>query len=246
MIDSTPINLSFIIPAWNEQALIGDTIRSINNAATDCGVTHEIIVASDGSTDDTVTTARDFGATVVEVEYRQISRTRNAGAAVATGARFVFVDADTTITPEAVRQTLEAFEQGAVAGGALIRFDGAIPVWAKCILFGVLIPLYTLAHLVAGCYLFTTREAFEAVGGFDETMFGGEEVDLAWKLKKQGKFRVIRERVTTSGRKLRDHSFTEVMSPLWRGAWKGRKFARSREGFGLWYEEERGDEPPQG
>lgn len=230
-------SLSFIIPAWNEQALLADTIRSIHDAATACGVPYEIIVASDGSTDDTAAISRDLGAKVVEVEFRQISRTRNAGAAIATGARFVFVDADTTITGESVRQTLVAFDSGCVAGGALIRFDGVIPFWARCILFGVLIPLYTVARLVAGCYLFTTREAFEAVGGFDETLFGGEEVDLAWKLKKQGRFRVIGERVTTSGRKLRDHSFTEVMSPLWKGAWKGRKFARSREGFRLWYGE---------
>jgi glycosyltransferase involved in cell wall biosynthesis len=234
-------SLSFIIPAWNEQALIGDTIRSIHDAAKANGVGYEIIVASDGSTDDTVKIATELGARTVEVEFRQISRTRNAGADIATGARFVFVDADTTISAEAVRQTLAAFDSGCVAGGALIRFDGAIPFWAKCILFGVLIPLYTAAKLVAGCYLFTTREAFEAVGGFDETLFGGEEVDLAWKLKKQGRFRVIRQRVTTSGRKLRDHSFREVMQPLWKGAWKGRKFARSREGFELWYgEKQRG------
>jgi len=233
-----PPNLSFIIPAWNEQRLIGATIQSIHDAAKANGIDYEIIVASDGSTDDTVKIAQKLGARTVEVEFRQISRTRNAGAAIASGARFVFVDADTTITAEAVRQTLEAFDNGRVAGGALIRFDGAIPLWASCILFGLLIPLYTVAKLVAGCYLFTTREAFEAAGGYDESMFGGEEVDLAWKLKKRGRFRVIRERVTTSGRKLRDHSFRKVMSPLWKGAWKGRKFARSREGFGLWYGED--------
>jgi len=234
-----PPELSFIIPAWNEEALIGDCIRSIHASAAANGVDHEIIVASDGSTDRTAEIARGLGAMVFEVEFRQISRTRNAGAGVATGARFVFVDADTTISSEAVRQTVTAFEEGCVAGGALIRFDGTIPLWARCVLFGVLIPLYTVARLVAGCYLFTTREAFEEVGGFDEALFGGEEVDLAWKLQKRGNFRVIRERVTTSGRKLRDHSFREVMAPLLKGAWKGRRFARSREGFGLWYKDER-------
>jgi glycosyltransferase involved in cell wall biosynthesis len=241
MTDTRPINLSFIIPAWNEQALIGATINSIHDAATECGIAFEIIVASDGSTDDTAKIARDLGATVVEVEFRQISRTRNAGAAIATGARFVFVDADTTISAETVRQTIAAFEAGCIGGGAMPRFEGHVPFWGKCLLYGLLVPLFTLARLVAGCYIFASREAFESTGGFDDNMFAGEEVDLAWKLKKQGRFKLIRERVTTSGRKLRDYSFIQVMRPLWKGAWKGRKYARSREGFELWYGNPRND-----
>lgn len=235
---------SFVIPAWNEQELIATTIRSIREAANACEIDYEIIVADDGSSDATASIARELGAIVISIDARQISRARNAGAGAAKKSRLIFVDADTTISPAAVRQTIEAFEAGCVAGGALIRFDGRVPLWAKGLLSCLLLPTYRILRLVAGCYLFTTREAFEACGGFNESLFGGEEVDLAWKLKKQGKFRVIRERVTTSGRKLRCYSFGEIMGPLVRGALQGRRFARSRAGFDLWYKPRREDRGP--
>ena len=47
---------------------------------------------------------------------------------------------------------------------------------------------------------------FEAVGGFDEQYFAGEEVYLTLALKKLGRFKILREPIVTSARKLRMHS----------------------------------------
>ena len=71
-------------------------------------------------------------------------------------------------------------------------------------------PLYRLAGLASGSFLFCTRSAFEVVGGFDERRYASEEVWLSLALRKQGRFVILREHVITSGRKLRGYSLRET------------------------------------
>ena len=103
--------------------------------------------------------------------------------------------------------------------------------------------LYAKSRLTTGAFLFATRTAFEAVGGFDESRFGGEEVLIARKLDRYSKqhgqrFTIVRERVVTSGRKLRTHSGLELLSALCRATLSG---ARRRESMQLWYGQRRPD-----
>jgi hypothetical protein len=80
-----------------------------------------------------------------------------------------------------------------------------------------------------------------AVGGFDEGLFGAEEAAISRALRQQGCFVVLRESVTTSGRKLRAYSAREVLLLLARLAISGPKSVRRREGLDLWYGERRPD-----
>ncbi|MCH8211173.1 MAG: glycosyltransferase, partial [Planctomycetes bacterium] len=72
--------LSFIIPAYNEEALIEATVKQLQVAATAIGRDYEIIVVNDASTDQTAQVAEAAGARVVNVKNRQIAAPRNAGA----------------------------------------------------------------------------------------------------------------------------------------------------------------------
>jgi glycosyltransferase involved in cell wall biosynthesis len=85
--------LSFIIPAYNEELLLGGTLRAIRVAAGAIGEPFEVVVADDASTDRTADVARELGAHVVAVHHRQIGATRNAGARATRGEFLVFVDA---------------------------------------------------------------------------------------------------------------------------------------------------------
>jgi glycosyltransferase involved in cell wall biosynthesis len=100
--------LSFIIPAHNEEALIGRTLSALHEAARALGESYEIIVAIDTSTDRTAEIALEHGARLVAVDRRQIAATRNAGARAATGDLFIFVDADTMVTERALRAAVRA------------------------------------------------------------------------------------------------------------------------------------------
>ena len=70
----------------------------------------------------------------------------------------------------------------------------------------VCLPIYRIFRLASGCFLFCTREAFDAVCGFDERLFAAEEGAMSRALARHGRFVVLREFVVTSGRKLRAYS----------------------------------------
>jgi glycosyltransferase involved in cell wall biosynthesis len=231
--------LSFIIPAYNEEALIGQVISALHAGMEAVGRPYEIIVANDASEDRTREVALAHGARVIDVNKRQISATRNAGAAAARGELLIFVDGD-TIVPEAVLlATVHEVDRGAIGGGAAVLFDGAVPLYAV-IGMNLLIPLFRWTRTAAGCFMFATREAFEAIGGFDERLFASEEVAFSKAMRKQGRFVVIRQRVTTSGRKVRQYKLRQLLGVLFKQSLKGpRKAWKSREGLDLWYDGKR-------
>jgi glycosyltransferase involved in cell wall biosynthesis len=232
--------ISFIIPAYNEEQFLGRTLKALFDAAQAVGQPFEVIVVDDASTDGTAAIAREYGTRVVPVQHRQIAATRNAGAKEAGGEMFIFIDADTVVTEAAVRAAVQAMHQGVSGGGCAFRFDGRIPLYGRMVA-AIAVLLYRVLGLASGCFLYCTREAFSAAGGFNEGLFAAEEAAMSRALHRQGRFVVLRESVTTSGRKLRTHSMREVLGLLARMALAGPKSLRQREGLGLWYGERRED-----
>src|SRR5438477_3379870 len=232
--------MSCIVPAYNEGRLLGATLDALHAAGHAVGESCELLVVDDASTDGTALVARRRGARLVSVAHRQIAATRNSGAREANGTFFIFVDADTIVSESVVRSAVEAMRGGAVGGGAAVEFDGAVPLYAR-LLLPVLVRMFRAADLAAGCFMFCTRSAFLAVDGFDETFFGAEELVMSRALKRHGKFVVLRQAVTTSGRKLRTHSVREMLMVMGRVAVRGPKAVKQRQGMELWYAERRDD-----
>jgi len=232
--------VSFIIPAYNEEALLPRCVRSIQTAAAKNELAYEVLVADDASDDRTTEIAKALGCKVVTKHNRQIAATRNTGVAASKGDLLIFVDADSQVDGTLVGQTLRAIDAGAIGGGAHCKFDGQLPRWAR-VVGGVFLPLYALAGLTPGAYIFAVRQAFEAAGGFNERVFGGEEVLLARALKRQGRFTIVRAAVITSGRKLRAYTGREILSIMLRLARGGPKGIRTRDGMDMWYGPRRQD-----
>ena len=237
--------LSFIVPAHNEQPLIGRTLGALHAAAQALREPYEVIVADDASTDETAAIARAYGARIVSVNHRQIAATRNAGARQACGELLFFVDADTLVPAAAVGEAVRAMRRGAVGGGCVFRFDGRLPLWAR-IGYPLAVLVMRLAKLVGGCSLFCRRDAFRAVGGFDEGYYAAEEMAFIAALKRRGRFIIPRACVTTSGRKVRTLPAWELLAPLVRLALGGQDLFRRREGLEVWYGPRQPDpeEPP--
>jgi glycosyltransferase involved in cell wall biosynthesis len=235
--------ISFIIPAYNEELELSSTIASIRVAAS--GVTQpcEIIVVDDGSTDATAELAAQAGARVISINRRQIAAARNAGARAAQGNYLFFVDADTRINPKHIYEAIAALKAGYAGGSARVITDGTIPMWGR-IFVRAFCTVYFALKLGAGAFLFTTRRNFDAIGGFDEQYFIGEEVYFSLALRKLGRFKVLREPIVTSGRKLRMYSARHVLGRSLSIIIRGPRAARSREKLEFWYNGRREDRLP--
>lgn len=230
--------LSFVIPAYNEETLIGQTLHTLLASARALGEPFEVIVVNDASTDQTAEIARSCGVEVVPVHLRKISAVRNAGARVARGEVLIFVDADTLVPAKALASAVEAVRQGAVGGGARVQMDGGVPLWAPAMMT---LTSWSLGQmrLAAGCFLFARRDAFEAVGGFDEEYYASEEIHLSRALKAKGRFVIVSEAVITSGRKVRLFSGRQLFMQMAILASGGRSALKRREGLDFWYDGKR-------
>ena len=227
-----PPSLSIVIPAHNEEVLLGATIDALHQAARSVGEDYEIVVVDDSSTDRTADIAAAHAARVVRADVHQIAAARNAGARAAVGGMLVFVDADTIVQPQVLREAVEAMREGAVGGGAGARFEGSAPRWAHAAI-GFAAWILRTAGWAAGCFFFARREPFERVGGFDERYFASEEIHLSRALKRLGRFVILPHAVLTSARKAEVYTMRHSLWLMLRMLWPGS--LKRREGLDFWY-----------
>lgn len=230
--------ISFVVPAHNEEGFAGACVAAIRAACAELGLAHEVIVVNDASTDRTGEAAGGAGARVIEVDLRHIAAVRNAGAKVARGDRLVFVDADSRIDVPLLRAAIQALDRGCVGGGAGVRFEEAVPWWAQGVVW-LVVRVMRLGNWAAGSFVFCTRAAFEAAGGFDEEYFAGEEIFTSERLKKQGRFVVLRESIVTSARKVHGRGFWEINAINLKLMLRGRRGLKDRANLDFWYRDRR-------
>ena len=117
------MNLSVIIPAFNEADYLPSTLVSIQRASAHlrdrADIDVEVVVVDNNSTDDTAAIAEDMGAVVVCEPVQGIGRARNCGASVAQGDVLVFVDADVTVPVTLLEVVHDAMSDPACVGGGV-------------------------------------------------------------------------------------------------------------------------------
>lgn len=237
------MKVSIVVPAFNEERLLGDSLARINLAAgalQQRGWTTDLIVCDNNSTDNTPKIARAAGATVVFEPINQIARARNRGAEAATGDWLLFVDADSHPSPELFSDVADAIDSGrCLAGGATISLD------QKLFIAGLITFLWNFAsrwrRLLAGSFIFCEAATFRRIGGFSHELFAGEELELSqrlWKVAKESGKQVVilhRHPLVTSARKLRLYTLREHLRLVARLS-RDRRVLTSREACHLWYD----------
>jgi len=238
------VKISIVIPAFNEEQFLGETlahIKAATAAVTHIGWESELIVCDNNSSDRTAETARSAGATVVFEPVNHISRARNSGAAAATGDWLVFVDADSHPSAELFAEMVKEIQSGnCLAGGATICWD------QKHIIFELMMPILNLGfrwrRLIHGPFIFVESAVFRKLGGFSLETFSGEDWELGQRLqtlaRETGKRFVILHRhpVVTSLRRLQDYSALTPFAVLYRIIFIPRRIKVSRETARRWYE----------
>ncbi len=241
---SIRVNLSIVIPAYNEERLLPATLSAVDRARTVLtarGWDSEVIVCNNNSTDRTALVAQEAGARVVFEPVNQIGRARNTGAAAATGEWIVFIDADSEPSPGLFEDMANAIASGRVlAGGSTLRTEPLSP-WYSAFAF-LWCTWSRLARHMAGSFIFVETRAFREIGGFSNTLFAAEELELSSKLKRmarqEGKRVVILHRhpLLTSSRKAHLYSFRETIVFLIKATFRPKKILSDRDACALWYD----------
>ncbi|HHJ34568.1 MAG TPA: glycosyltransferase [Gammaproteobacteria bacterium] len=174
------MDISVVIPAYNEEQFISDTIRSINKWMPD-QFDYEIIVVDHGSSDRTSALAVSAGATVIDGSaLKTIAALRNAGVKNSSGRVLVFIDADITLTAEWSRHISRVIKN---FDGEPFRICGSHPKIPEQ--SGLLMKRWfepkseeeSPTH-IGSCHLITSRALFEQVNGFPEHMETSEEFNF--------------------------------------------------------------------
>jgi glycosyltransferase involved in cell wall biosynthesis len=187
--------LSFIIPARNEAALIGETLAAILASvarAADVSphdlrlgdTAFEVIVADDGSEDATAaivgTIADRCDVRLIRCAGRSCAAARNAGAVASAGRVLCFVDADTIVPEDAVARILELHERG---GKCLVLYrlasrEPGLRAWLWWTFWGLArrLPLARAKSMPA--FMSCDRAHFERYGPFNESWAIAEEWPL--------------------------------------------------------------------
>ena len=168
--------VSVIIPVYNGAHHVGEAIESV--LAQDYPL-HEIIVADDGSTDDSPAVARSYpGVTVLQLEHAGVSATRNAAVAASSGEWLGFLDADDWWLPGKIRAQVEIVESGTTAGIILcerVHVFEEVPAW-----FTWPTNQVSKTSFEPSSWLIK-RSTFDMVGGFTVGRALGE--DMNWLLR---------------------------------------------------------------
>ena len=91
--------ISFVVPAYNEEALIASCLAAIQAEIARTGCRSEIIVVNNNSTDGTRRIASSIpGVVIVDEPQRGLVQARRAGCRTANGELIANIDADTMLT----------------------------------------------------------------------------------------------------------------------------------------------------
>jgi glycosyltransferase involved in cell wall biosynthesis len=202
------LEVSVIIPAYNAADTI---IRAIDSVRSQNMTSLEVIIIDDGSVDGTpeiVTSNIRAGENIQLIRMAKnsgVSAARNAGIRVAKGKFLAFLDADDIWLPEKLRKQIQVIQQDPaitlVSCNSQLIAESGLPVkeghlnrppvegpdaWKTLLVYNFL-PTPTVLTLTS---------LVKEIGGFDESLAVGEDLDLWIKLGLRGKIIVLKEILT--------------------------------------------------
>lgn len=211
------MRLSFVVPAYNEEAYLPACLESILAQTRNLGDAVEIIVVNNASSDRTREAALGYaGVRVVDEPRKGLTFARQAGFAASTGELIANVDSDSRLPPGWVEQVLRTFteEPKMVAlSGPFVYYDLTPRQRVSVqVFYAVAFMVYVLnrwvlraGSMVQGGNFVLRRDALEQIGGFNTAIaFYGEDTDIARRMSRVGKVRfTFGLRMFSSARRLK-------------------------------------------
>ena len=186
------MGVTLVVPTKNSGRTIRACLESIKSQSHNC----TLVVVDNFSDDDTFEIAKTIADIAVQ-RGPERSAQRNHGASLTSDPIVGFIDSDMILTPDVIRDSAEAIQSGAVS---VIVPEETIGegYWAK-------VSAYERSFYIGDDAIeaprFFTRDVLELVGGWDESMTGAEDWDLAIRTEKYGpRLRIISKIIHDEGR----------------------------------------------
>ena len=202
------MKLSVVIPAYNEKEYLPQTLEAVTFALASIADV-EIIVVDNQSIDATREIAEAFGAKIMEEAEHNIGKVRNTGGLAAVGEVFVFLDADTLVARGVFERIIEVMLDPRCLGGSVaVEYEAPRN---RQLFMRWFMRLWTvlgrLTKMRQGALQFCRSDVFRDLGGYDATIYVGEDIEFHWRMdtlvKNRGGFTAFIEepKVETSSRR---------------------------------------------
>jgi len=184
---SNSLTASVIVPVLNGEATLGDLLAALKNQAG--AGPFEIIVVDNGSTDRTVEIARSCGVTVLHQPILGPSAARNLGLRHARAEIVVYTDSDAIPSRRWLAALLAAFADSKViiASGPILGWQPTTAAERFCSVRAAYSRENSIDHprhaYTPGMSLAVRRKHAVEIGGWDELMTSGEDVDFCFRLR---------------------------------------------------------------
>jgi glycosyltransferase involved in cell wall biosynthesis len=215
---------SIIIPCHNEEIHLEKCLLSVVNIDYP-REKFEVIVVDNESTDLSLSIAKKYADQVICLPNAKVGAVRNAGAKLASGDFFVFIDADCILDPQWLdrAETLIKSYQNTVFGGGILLPENANWIERHWLLEGP--EGNSLPSELIGCSIVIHSDWFRSVDGFDAQKSSGEDTDLSTRICKEGTKKIITRdlNVTHLG------NAKTISAHIRRQAWHAKSYKISKE-----------------
>jgi glycosyltransferase involved in cell wall biosynthesis len=218
------MRLSFVVPAYNEEAYLPACLESILAQTRELGDDVEIIVVNNASTDGTREVALGFpGVRLVDEPRKGLTSARQAGFAASSGELIANVDSDSRLTAGWVATVLRSFAADSklvALSGPFIYYDlsprqlVSVRVFYAIAYLVYAVNRYVLraGSMVQGGNFVLRRDALEKIGGFNTAIaFYGEDTDIARRMNQVGQVRFTFDlKMFSSARRLKQEGMLRI------------------------------------
>jgi GT2 family glycosyltransferase/glycosyltransferase involved in cell wall biosynthesis len=188
-----PSLTTVVIPVLNAAGSVRRQLEAV--AAQDYEGAWEVVVVDNGSGDGTAEIARAWAdeqhnaRLVTAAEVRGAAHARNRGVAAAQGDFIAFCDADDVVTPQWLTELTRAATRADLVGGSRSTRalnSAEVRSWREEQSQLALFVAHGFLRFASGSNFGIWTEVFDQVGGLDELLAAGEDIDLSWRAQLAG------------------------------------------------------------
>ncbi|MBI2148750.1 glycosyltransferase [Candidatus Woesearchaeota archaeon] len=198
--------LSIIIPACNEEKYLEETIKSIKSQSYK---NYEIIVVCDGCTDNTPKISNKLADKTIIINKRiGPAAAKNEGAKACNGEKIVFLDADTCLTKNVLKNISTKIDKNPNLVGTCRIQPSNSKLKHKILMF--LKNNFVSPFGVSNGVIFCTKKTFDKFNGFNSNLKKGEDGEFVRKIKKHSKFIILDDYVISSTRRFDQKGYIKI------------------------------------